>query len=361
MHGLRARRRRGWPRPAPTRPSLVGRSLAGATGSTGPSTSRASRGRAAIGWSAPPGPARCGRFRSSIEQDLLERHTLADVLHYFKGQRSSGLIDLADHALPLEDRPQTRVDAHGGWYDATGDYGKHLSHLSFSTYFNPQQLSLTAWGLLETTALLESRGDPAFRQYLRLLRDEAAWGADYLVRVQGARRLVLSLGLRPRSGQATRGPPHRPRRTGLRHQDQGGSTELQGDGNGSHRDSGVPEQLPRGRRRRDRRSGPRRGDGDQGRAERRLPARRRGRVGFSREAQRVAHQRRAREHRRRLLRAARGDRALPRHAQAGLQGSRGRAGLAPRGPSRRPAPTRLLAGRRRRLAPSSTPPTPGCP
>ncbi len=128
-----------------------------------------------------------GELRSSpflIEQDLLERHTLADVLRYFKGQRSSGLLDLADHALTLEDRPQTRVDAHGGWYDATGDYGKHLSHLSFSTYFNPQQLSLTAWGLLEATALLERRADPAFRQYLRLLRDEAAWGADYLVRVK---------------------------------------------------------------------------------------------------------------------------------------------------------------------------------
>ena len=112
-------------------------------------------------------------FPFLIQQDLLERHTLSDVLRYFKGQRSSGLIDDADHARPLEDRPRTRVDAHGGWYDATGDYGKHLSHLSFSTYFNPQQLSLTAWALLETTALLESRGNPAFRQYLRLLRDEA--------------------------------------------------------------------------------------------------------------------------------------------------------------------------------------------
>jgi GH18 family chitinase len=123
-------------------------------------------------------------FPFLIEQDLLERHTLAGVLRYFKGQRSSGLIDAADHALPLEGRPEVKVDAHGGWYDATGDYGKHLSHLSFSTYFNPQQIPLTAWGLLETTTLLESRQNPAFRQYLRLLRDEAAWGADYLVRVK---------------------------------------------------------------------------------------------------------------------------------------------------------------------------------
>jgi GH18 family chitinase len=119
-----------------------------------------------------------------IQQDVLERHTLSDVLYYFKGQRSSGRFDQADRSLPLEDRPEIRVDAHGGWYDATGDYGKHLSHLSFSTYFNPQQIPLTDWGLLESASLLEARGNPAFRQYLRRLRDEAAWGADYLVRVK---------------------------------------------------------------------------------------------------------------------------------------------------------------------------------
>jgi GH18 family chitinase len=128
------------------------------------------------------GEARSAPFR--IQQDLLERHTLSDVLYYFKGQRSSGLLDRADRSLPLEGRPGKRVDAHGGWYDATGDYGKHLSHLSFSTYFNPQQLPLTAWGLLQAATLLEERGDPAFHQYLRRLRDEGAWGADYLVRMK---------------------------------------------------------------------------------------------------------------------------------------------------------------------------------
>ena len=86
-------------------------------------------------------------FPFRVEDHVLERHTLSDVVYYFKGQRASGSLDQADHALPLEGRPDERVDAHGGWYDATGDYGKHLSHLSFSTYFNPQQLPLTAWGL----------------------------------------------------------------------------------------------------------------------------------------------------------------------------------------------------------------------
>jgi len=119
-----------------------------------------------------------------LEQDLLERHTLSDVLYYFKGQRSSGLLDQADRALSLEGQEGASIDAHGGWYDATGDYGKHLSHLSFATYFNPQQLPFTAWGLLETYDLLQRRGDPLVQQYLRRLADEAAWGADYLVRVK---------------------------------------------------------------------------------------------------------------------------------------------------------------------------------
>ena len=119
-----------------------------------------------------------------VEKGVLERHTLSDVLYYFKGQRSSGPFDAADRAVPLEARPERVVDAHGGWYDATGDYGKHLSHLSFSTYFNPQQIPLTAWALLEAYDRLQRRSDPLFRQYLRRLIDEAAWGADYLVRVR---------------------------------------------------------------------------------------------------------------------------------------------------------------------------------
>jgi len=124
---------------------------------------------------------RSSAFR--IEGDPLAGHTLSDVLYYFKGQRSSGDLDAADHVLRVEGAAGP-LDAHGGWYDATGDYGKHLSHLSHSTYFNPQQISLTAWGLLKAHELLQRRSDPDYRQYLRRLLDEGAWGADYLVRVK---------------------------------------------------------------------------------------------------------------------------------------------------------------------------------
>ncbi len=119
-----------------------------------------------------------------IGRSLLEHRTLSDVIYYFKGQRASGALDAADRALPFEDQTGRTIDAHGGWYDATGDYGKHLSHLSFSTYFNPQQLPLTAWALLEAHDLLDRRADPVSRQYLKRLLDEGAWGADYLVRIK---------------------------------------------------------------------------------------------------------------------------------------------------------------------------------
>src|SRR5579863_7180290 len=91
-----------------------------------------------------------------IGKNVFEQATLSDVIYYFKGQRSSGLLDKADRHSPLQGRPDT-VDAHGGWYDATGDYGEHLSHLTFSSYFNPQQIPFTDWTLFKTYELLSKR------------------------------------------------------------------------------------------------------------------------------------------------------------------------------------------------------------
>jgi hypothetical protein len=145
-------------------------------------SSLAEEGEFVVSCATSAGPVRSFPFR--VQKDVLERHTLSDVLYYFKGQRSSGPFEQADRRSPVQDRPGQTVDARGGWYDATGDYGKHLSHLSFSTYFNPQQAPLTVWGLLKTQALLEKRGDKSFKQYLRRALDEAAWGADFLVRMK---------------------------------------------------------------------------------------------------------------------------------------------------------------------------------
>ena len=137
-----------------------------------------------VAGAGPSGPAASRTVRSHpilVQRNALERATLSDVIYYFKGQRSSGLWDKADRTMTFEGRPGT-VDMHGGWFDASGDYGKHLSHLSYSSYFNPQQVSLTAWSLFTALRELERRDEPVFLQYRKRLLDEALFGADYLVR-----------------------------------------------------------------------------------------------------------------------------------------------------------------------------------
>ena len=118
-----------------------------------------------------------------VQKNVLERNSLSDVVYYFKGQRSSGLWDKADRSVGFEGKAG-KIDAHGGWFDATGDYGKHMSHLSFSTYFNPQQVSQSAWSLFKAYRELDASGNPYFKQYKKRLLDEAMFGADYLVRMK---------------------------------------------------------------------------------------------------------------------------------------------------------------------------------
>lgn len=120
----------------------------------------------------------------AIEDDLLERQTLSNVVYYFKGQRASGDFDRADRHLAVPDRPGSFIDAHGGWYDATGDYGIHLSHQNLTSYFNPQQVPLVVWSLLKSYRVLEARHDDNFTEYMRRLLDEGLFGADYLVRIK---------------------------------------------------------------------------------------------------------------------------------------------------------------------------------
>ena len=118
----------------------------------------------------------------AIADDVLERDTLSNVVYYFKGQRASGAMDRADSHLKLPDGSGT-VDLHGGWYDATGDYGIHFSHQNPTSYFNPQQVPLVAWSLLKSYLALEARKDDNFTEYERRLLDEGLFGADFLARM----------------------------------------------------------------------------------------------------------------------------------------------------------------------------------
>jgi hypothetical protein len=120
----------------------------------------------------------------AIQRFLLERNTLSDAIYFFKEERSTGQMDKADHHLPFDGKKTGTVDAHGGWWDATGDYGKHLSHLSFSTYFNPQQIPFVVYSFFKSAELLNARAVPETIRYQDRMLDEAMFGADYLVRVK---------------------------------------------------------------------------------------------------------------------------------------------------------------------------------
>ena len=79
---------------------------------------------------------------------------------FLQGGAQHRPMDKADRHLPFDGKKTGTVDAHGGWWDATGDYGKHLSHLSFSTYFNPQQIPLVVYSFFKSNELLNARAVP---------------------------------------------------------------------------------------------------------------------------------------------------------------------------------------------------------
>lgn len=130
---------------------------------------------------APPSVTRSARF--AIGPELLSRTCLSDVVHYFKGQRASGAFERADRNARLFGSEQRR-DVHGGWFDASGDMSKYLSHLSYANYLNPQQTPMVVWALLKCRELLATRTDIDSLNLGKRLNDEALHGADFLCRMQ---------------------------------------------------------------------------------------------------------------------------------------------------------------------------------
>jgi len=106
-----------------------------------------------------------------IGEKILQSETGYFQIDFFNKMRNT---DAGDRNLGIYGGSQTQ-NIYGGWWDATGDPGKHLSHLSYANYFNPQQIPLVVWSLLHANELQPS-------VYGSAAKDEAAWGADYLLR-----------------------------------------------------------------------------------------------------------------------------------------------------------------------------------
>jgi len=107
--------------------------------------------------------------------------TFANVLGYFKSSRADDPdVWAADASVPFFGG-SARANVQGGWYDASGDISKYLSHLSYANFMNPQQIPLVAWALAwvydQGGSALSASGAAA------ALQAEALWGADYLLRV----------------------------------------------------------------------------------------------------------------------------------------------------------------------------------
>ncbi len=136
-------------------------------------------GRFALRWATAERAGQSEGF--DIGEGLFGRDLVSELLFYFKSQRSSGIWDRADRRARRVGDGAER-DVHGGWFDASGDTSKYLSHLSYANFLNPQQIPLVVWVLARTWRLYRAAGAPVY--FLERIRDEALHGADWLVRMQ---------------------------------------------------------------------------------------------------------------------------------------------------------------------------------
>lgn len=102
---------------------------------------------------------------------------------YFKGERSSGEWLKKDFCVPYAGDREGEEDLHGGWYDATGDFGIHQTQLSHTAVFNPMQSLLPSYVCFDTAERMEKQKLKDCRILRRELLDEAYWGADYAMRL----------------------------------------------------------------------------------------------------------------------------------------------------------------------------------
>lgn len=123
-------------------------------------------------------------FPFIIEYNVIEYKTLSSAAYYFKAQRPTGEFEAAERSLPFRGEREGRQDVRGGWFDATGDYGIHMSHLSHTTYFNPQQAAFSAYAFFKINDLLEESPYDEFTMLKRRMLDEAMYGADFIMRMR---------------------------------------------------------------------------------------------------------------------------------------------------------------------------------
>jgi hypothetical protein len=128
-----------------------------------------------------------GELRSepfAVAERVLPDTLITDLLSFFKAQRSSGIYDHTDRSMRFYGQKRAPVDVRGGWYDASGDTSKYLSHLSYANFMNPQQTPMVVWSLIEAADRLAPVKSVRLQTLRPRMLEEALYGADFLVRMQ---------------------------------------------------------------------------------------------------------------------------------------------------------------------------------
>lgn len=119
----------------------------------------------------------------TVSEYALATNTLSTVLDYFYEDRAdTPYIFNLDASIGIYGSSEKR-NVQGGWYDASGDVSKYLSHLSYANYLNPQQIPLSVWTLAFTAEHI-----PTFLSAVSSVAKtdpvtEAVYGADFLLRM----------------------------------------------------------------------------------------------------------------------------------------------------------------------------------
>lgn len=122
----------------------------------------------------------------SINKNILPSSTLDLLVSGINSQRNAGVYEETDKQMSFFGDRTDIVDVSGGWYDASGDRSKYLSHLSYANFMNPQQAPMIVWNFLEAAQQLERVNFDTSGSARAKMVKEAIHGADWLVRMQDA-------------------------------------------------------------------------------------------------------------------------------------------------------------------------------
>ena len=110
-----------------------------------------------------------------IERDIIQSSCLPLILEGFKSQHPDNKYEEKDTHISFFGNRNDHVDVHGGWYDASGDVSKYLSHLSYANYLNPQQTPLVIWSMLESYEMLQKKSSVSNHFRESLVQEAVIW------------------------------------------------------------------------------------------------------------------------------------------------------------------------------------------